>query len=114
MKLAALEPCWVKTAPRGAIQHLESAEGAEGIRFLCPDCFSKNGGPEGTHMVLCWSRSRGAPDDALPGPGRWIIAGESFESLSFAAEPGTDKRSVQLIGGCSAHFNITNGEVTPA
>src|SRR4051812_23022235 len=49
--------------------YVDTLEQAQGIDFLCPVCFVTNGGSEGTHHVLCWSRSRGAPEDAKPGPG---------------------------------------------
>jgi hypothetical protein len=95
---------------------VDTLELAQGISFLCPRCFQANNGPIGTHRVLCWSRSRGAPDDALPGPGRWRLTGTGIDDLSLRGELD-DKgkegaRSVQLTGGCRWHGHITNGEVT--
>lgn len=81
---------------------------ASGIEFLCPLCFERNGGPAGTHAVICWSRSRGVPDDAHPGPGRWRLVGTSIDDLSLMEEPG-QTRSVALLGGCAWHGFVTDG-----
>lgn len=86
---------------------------AQGVQFLCPLCFTKNGGPVGTHSIICWSRSRGIPDDLLPGPGRWLLLGTGLADLTLGPDPGP--QSVLLIGpGCGAHFHVTNGQITPA
>jgi hypothetical protein len=93
--------------------HAEAIQDAQGILFLCPACFAKNGGPVGTHAVLCWSRSRGVPDEATPGPGRWTIEGTGVHDLTLNGDPPGNARSVLLTGpGCQWHGFITNGEVT--
>lgn len=94
--------------------YVDTLEQAQGVDFLCPLCFVANGGPVGTHHVLCWSRSRGVPDDGKPGPGRWLMVGTGYHDLTLEAEPG-QSRSVLLTGsGCGWHGFITNGEVTNA
>lgn len=99
----------------GTIYHVpvETLAEAQGVDFLCPLCFAKNGGPIGTHHVTCWSRSRGVPDDASPGPGRWRLDGTSLADLTLNEEPGKS-RSVALIGGCAWHGFVTNGRATDA
>lgn len=89
----------------------DNIEQAQGIEFLCPVCFAANNGRVGTHAVICWSRSKGVPDIASPGPGRWVLAGTGYGDLSLNEEPG-QSRSVLLLGGCAWHGFITNGEVT--
>lgn len=85
---------------------------AQGVEFLCPRCFVANGGVGGTHIVICWSRSRGVPEDATPKPGRWVLEGTGLDDLTLNVEPPNTLRSVQLIGGgCKAHFNVINGDV---
>lgn len=91
------------------VDHIEDAMG---ITFLCPKCFTANCGPIGTHTVICWSRSRGAPDDASPAPGRWKIEGTHYHDLTFNAEPPSGARSILLLNGCHWHGFITDGEVT--
>jgi hypothetical protein len=95
---------------------VDSIAEAQGIQFLCPKCFAANGGPVGTHLVVCWSRSRGTPEDARPGPGRWSISGTSLDDLTLNGDAvgGGGNRSVLLIGGCAWHGFITGGEVTSA
>lgn len=92
-------------------RRVDSIAEAQGVMFKCPKCFVTNGGIVGTHMVICWSRSRGVPDDATPGPGRWTLLGSGFADLTLGEEPG-QTRSVLLLGGCAWHGFITNGEAT--
>jgi hypothetical protein len=54
--------------------------------------------------------SRGVPDDAKPGPGRWSLVGTGFDDLTLDGDGGS--RSVLLLGGCAWHGFVTNGEVT--
>jgi len=76
---------------------------AQGVMFLCPVCFVKNGGPVGTESVLCYFRGRGVPDDAVPGPGRWEAHGTGFDDLSLSP-------SVNVDNG-HWHGFVTNGAI---
>ena len=107
------DACFEKqTGPCVHLPFVDRIEDAQGIKFLCPKCFTANHGPINTHGVICWSRSRGVPDDAKPYPGRWRLVGTSYEDLSLMEEPG-HTRSVQLTGeGCKWHGFVTDGEVT--
>lgn len=114
MKLTELKPVLItyERTDKGVFQHrVRSIEKAQGVRFLCPKCYEANGGSVGTHGVVCWSSSRGVPDDAQPGPGRWRLVGTGLNDLTLDAEPGKS-RSVLLLGGCAWHGFVTNGEVT--
>lgn len=90
------------------IPTVETIAEAQGVRFLCPKCYAQNGGKIGTHSVICWSSSRGVPDDARPGPGRWALVGSSLDDLTLDGEPGKS-RSVLLTGGCDWHGFVTDG-----
>jgi hypothetical protein len=114
MKLTDLAPQFIRYEERDGEIHflyIDRIEQAQGIKFLCPKCFAENNGPIGTHAVICWSSSRGVPDHARPGPGRWHLDGSSYSDLSLMEEPGKT-RSIQLSGGCSWHGFVTAGEVT--
>lgn len=115
MRLAELEPAWVRWHDGNGMLEVASIDDAQGIRFLCPVCYAANDGPIGTHMVCCWSRSRGVPNDALPGPGRWQLLGSNFEDLTLGAEKDSTA-SVKLPGadGDHAHFHIASGLIVPA
>jgi hypothetical protein len=79
---------------------------ADGIMFLCPKCYQANGGPVGTHVVICWFA--GKVDGSLdPKPGRWNPGGTGIDDLTFVGPGAT---SVQLVGGCNWHGFVTNGE----
>lgn len=123
MRLTELEPRFLryekKPDPDPAYAHIvrelfpfvDKIEDAQGVKFLCPVCFKANGGSVGTHAIICWSSSRGIPDDVRPKPGRWRLVGSGLHDLSLMEEPGKS-RSVLLLGGCGAHFFVTNGEIT--
>jgi hypothetical protein len=104
------------TRPVSLIHKVDSIEEAQGIQFLCPVCFTKNGGDKGTHRVMCWSRSRGTPEEIGPRPGRWTLEGTGYHDLTLngdnPAVPGGGARSVLLMGGCGWHGFVTNGKVT--
>lgn len=112
MKLTDLDPTWLRyeRRPEGVFFVPADMATAHGIRFLCPKCYATNAGKSGTHSVICWSRSRGTPEDAQPGPGRWTFEGTGFSDLTLNGDPVGAARSVLLTGGCAWHGFVTNGE----
>lgn len=113
MKLRDLEAEFLRyeVRPDGIFfVHVETIAEAQGVEFLCPKCFAANGGAIGTHGVVCWSRSRGVPDSAEPGPGRWSLVGTGLDDLTLNADPPSTARSVQLNGGCAWHGFVTAGD----
>jgi hypothetical protein len=108
-----LDACFIQWSDRGWYR-LESRlkkgdPKPEGVMFLCPKCFVENKGPIGTHVVVCWSESAGAPAEAIPGPGRWKMDGTSLHDLTLNADPPRGARSVALNGGCGWHGFVTDG-----
>jgi hypothetical protein len=89
-------------------RHVDRVADADGVRFLCPKCHAANGGPVGTHSVLCWFVG---VDPALdPKPGRWIPSGTTIDDFSFVG-PGAE--SVLLTGpGCGWHGFVRAGDAT--
>lgn len=85
-----------------------SIDKADGIWLYCPKCFAEKGGVVGVHGVICW-RPR-VPADVGPKPGRWEFVGTSLDDLSLVA----GSSSIQLMGGCNAHFFIEKGEIRMA
>jgi hypothetical protein len=119
MKVTDLSPQFLQYEKRGDntyLQYTDDMTKAQGVMFLCPKCFVQNNGKIGTHCIICWSRSRGTPEDVAPLPGRWSIEGTSMEKLTLNGDAvgGGGARSVVLTGGCEWHGFITNGEVTDA
>ena len=110
MRLTELKPSFLRYEDGGRMRIVESIGEAQGIMFLCPKCYTANGGAAGTHSVICWSRSRGVPDSASPRPGRWKIEGTGFGDITLNADPPGTARSVLLIGGCAWHGFVTHGE----
>jgi hypothetical protein len=104
MKLSELSPKFIKRLTNKSKRYAERSE-ADGIIFLCPVCFKKNGSAVGTHSIICWEPS--VPQDTSPTPGRWKMIGEGFHDLTLVAE----KSSIKLNGGCKAHFHIQNGKI---
>lgn len=111
MRLSELEPQFLKLGKEDGHQvhsYVDTLAEADGILFLCPLCFKQNNGPIGTHSVICWFEDK-VPDDVCPKPGRWFPTGTGIEDLSFV--PKKKSNSVLLLGGCNAHFFVTNGEI---
>jgi hypothetical protein len=82
---------------------------AQGIWFLCPGCFAKNGGPVGTHMTMVSFAGRSVPEDQGSKnregqPSRWTASGTGYMDLTLS--PSIDT-------GCW-HGWVKNGEVTNA
>lgn len=105
MRLVDLEPEFLKITDEGHRTDATMAE-ADGLMLLCPKCFQKNSGPVGTHRIVCW-RPHVPLAPHLTGPGRWQMHGSGFHDLTLTAS----SNSILLLGGCNAHFFITNGEI---
>ncbi len=111
MKLSELEAKLLRRVDDGTYSTaLIPLADAHGILFLCPKCWRKNGGPIGTHSVLCWFAGR-VKDGVSPGPGRWNPSGNSVDDITFVGEGSI---SVQLIGDCGWHGLIQNGQAIDA
>lgn len=111
MKLTDLHPKFLILTAPDRWEYTDDIARAQGVSFLCPKCFAANGGAAGTHSVVCWSRSRGVPDEQQPGPGRWALVGTGYSDFSLEADPPSSARSVQL-SGCDWHGFVTNGEAS--
>lgn len=107
IRLADLDPQFLLVKDLKTFTHVESVEEADGIMFLCPVCFKANGGPKGTHRVVCW-RPR-VPQSIPPIPGRWEFQGAGYNDLTLVA----GSSSIALTTGCKAHFFVKNGEIQP-
>lgn len=114
MKLSLVEHLdaeFLVITDRNTFRRQPEKAGAHGVKFLCPKCFASNGGPVGTHSVICWSRSAGTPEDMEPKPGRWKMDGTGLLDLTLNGDQpgGGGARSVQLLGGCGWHGFINAG-----
>lgn len=108
MKLADLDPRFIKTEPNGDWREVATKAEADGIIFLCPLCFNRNHGSDvGVHSVICFEPS--VPPSIRPGPGRWHMDGTGFDDLTLR---GDSSSSVALSGGCRAHFFVVKGVVS--
>lgn len=106
MRLTELEPKFLKvTVPNKEYAYVETIAEADGVDFLCPECFRRRGEARGVHGVICWRPA--VPLTENIGPGRWELTGNNFEDLTLVA----GSSSVKLTGGCNAHFLIANGEI---
>ena len=112
LEFSDLSPAWLGRIEeshdgRFSWYHDVPREAAQGVMFQCPKCKEAYGH---THMVICWDPD--VPTDLTPKPGRWDMRGDVFESLSLVGR-GTSS-SVLLLGGCGAHFFVTDGMVKAA
>lgn len=102
MRLTELDPTFIQIVDDRTYRVGAAMSEADGVQFLCPVCFLKNGGPIGTHIMICWAPH--VPVERKPAPGRWPMMGTGFADLTLTP-------SIAITGGCNAHFFITNGEV---
>jgi len=109
MKFTELDPHFVQLTrtpeppEKWRFNYVDTLSEADGVMFLCPTHFQMNGGPEGTHSVICWFSTRSIPNTLWPGPGRWVPSGEL---ATLTLSPSVD------LGHGDWHGHITNGEVT--
>lgn len=104
--LSDLKAAFLELTSLTGWRRVKTIKRADGIVFLCPVCFVKNGGSRGTHSVICW-RPR-VPADVQPGPGRWEFVGSSLDDLTLVA----GSSSIQLTGGCNWHGYVRDGKAT--
>lgn len=103
MRLRDLAPEFMRTSGQKTMCAC-SFEAAQGLLFLCPACFEKNGGEKGTHTLLIWFEGRDVPDAWRPPP-RWqLVSGNSLDNL-------TVRPSIFVKTGCGWHGFITNGSI---
>lgn len=112
-----LEPRFLKREDDSNFRYVDSVAEADGILFLCPKCFLKNGGSVGTHAVICWDPS--VPQTTHPVPGRWDLVGTGLHDLSLVAGSSsiklpspTPEEEKAGKGPCGWHGHITGGDVT--
>jgi hypothetical protein len=106
MQFTDLEPQFVRPGEKDGhlvLEKVQTLQEAKGVMFLCPHCFQANGGPAGTHRVLCWTPE--VPLEVGAGPGRWPMAGTGYDDLTLTP-------SVQLLGACGWHGFVIGGKVT--
>ena len=87
---------------------VESLTEADGISFLCPGCFTRNGGAVGTHRINVFFEGRGAPPHiGLNSSGvtsRWDVMGNDF--LDLTLHP-----SIHVRSGCGWHGFVKHGMI---
>jgi hypothetical protein len=88
---------------------VENIADADRVSFLCPKCFSDNGGKVGTHRVAIDFIGRGTPDDARMHndhgqPVRWSFQGSSLEDLTLGP-------SILILHGCAWHGFVEQGGI---
>lgn len=127
MRLTDLDAEFIQRSEKG-FRRIPTKDGADGILFLCPECFRFNDGNIGTHSVICWAPH--VPLDITPGPGRWELLGTSLDDLTLRAgsssvlltsDMDTPCARCQRKGACHdatcrycpcrAHFYIRNGAI---
>lgn len=105
MRLRELQARFLKLEDAHSYLMVERLGEADGVIFLCPKCYTANGGSAGTHSVICWFAGR-VPDDLGPKPGRWNPSGTGLDDLTFVP-PGAV--SVLLTSGCGWHGFVKDG-----
>lgn len=108
---------WSPTPHRYVMWDVTTLAEADGIMFLCPACFAKNGGAVGTHSVLVTFANRNVPDDAgsrsADGkPTRWAASGTNLDDLVLTPSILLDA-SQKPEDGCHWHGFVGSNGVPP-
>jgi hypothetical protein len=77
---------------------------AQGIKFLCPLCYRRNNGPEGTHTIQVFFAERNVPASLVPRSGGWKATGSGYHDLTI-----TPSIAVRC-SDCEWHGFVTNGK----
>jgi hypothetical protein len=126
MRLTDLEPQFVRyvtqsrdeqfaegrVTPAEYLHHVNTLDDAQGIVFLCPACFAKNGGSVGTHGIEVAFANRGVKDhqgskNREGKPSRWNAAGTNYSDLTTTPSILIDPAEPICPGW---HGYITKGE----
>lgn len=115
MKLTELEPQLVRyeTKDHEFLVHVASLSEAQGVQFLCPSCFMKNGGATGTHLIEVSFAEKGVRDNQGSHnregkPSRWSVRGGDISSITLQPSILIDADKPACEGW---HGHITNGEI---
>jgi hypothetical protein len=115
MRLDELSPVFLKIEDSKHYREIDTITGADGVIFLCPVCFTKNGGPTGTHKIICWQPHVPLSPDMV-GPGRWAFTGTGYPDLSLPSSVALPHCAadckVPCMAHCKAHFLMQNGQIT--
>lgn len=111
MRLSDLDPKFLKRESDTVNLYVDEIVDADGLQFLCPVCWKKNGGRIGTHALICWNPS--VPQTTHPINGRWNLVGTGYDDLSLVA--GSSSVLIRNLDGTEHwHGHVTNGEVSGA
>lgn len=108
---------WSPTPTRYEFHDVASLAEADMITFLCPLCFAKNGGAEGTHSVMVSFSGRNIPDeagtrDASGKPSRWAASGTGLDDLVLTPSILLDA-SRKPEDGCHWHGFVGSSGIPP-
>ena len=85
---------------------------AQGVLFLCPLCFARNGGRPGTHSILVPFANRGVPAAFEPKLPRWTASGTGIDDLTISPSIDLSKDGAghPRPEGCLWHGFVRNGD----
>jgi hypothetical protein len=115
MKLVHLEPQFIQYFEEGVAQYLRHVPDlghAQGVQFLCPVCFVRNGGAVGTHLIEVTFAGKGVKDhlgshNNKGKPSRWTASGTGYADLTLKPSILIDPAKPACDGW---HGFVTNGE----
>ena len=122
MKLTDLEPQFVRYERRYVdgvwgdyLPHANSISEAQGVLFLCPSCFVRNGGAVGTHLIEVSFAGPGVQDhqgsrNRKGAPSRWDVTGTAY-TVSHSVSPDQSPDCAPAEPACAGwHGYVTNGD----
>lgn len=117
MKLRDLDAHFIDSAtpqPNESFCHENNPplSAAQGLLFLCPLCFARNGGAAGTHSILIPFKDRCVPPGFEPTLPRWAASGSGIDDLTISPsiDLSSDGAGHPRHEGCAWHGFVRNGD----
>ena len=109
MRLLDLEPTLYRFEGERSFAPVPTRGEADSVMFLCPQCFTDNGSPVGTHSIrIDFIGGKVPPDLAIHNsngePVYWNATGNDVRDLTLTP-------SIQVLHSCNWHGFVTNGEI---
>ena len=108
---------WGPDRVRYEFHNVETVAEADHVMFLCPACFTKNGGSVGTHSVMVTFEGRSVPDeagtrDSEGKPSRWAASGSTINDLVLTPSILLDAKR-KADEGCHWHGFVGSSGILP-
>lgn len=106
---------WSPNSERWLFEHVGTVGEAQGISFLCPKSFAKNGGPKGTHSVYIFFKNSPYAGRNTEGKEvRWqVVGGTTIDDLQLSPSIQEQDDAHPEAYRCNWHGFVGSSGVPP-